>query len=193
MTRTTEVDDSAASDVESLLAGDGETGTASFIPSTPVSESFIGVPQYCDLSTQRDLRAWAADRLPHCRLMSLGVFADLGWLKVRPGHGSPSQDLRSGDIPYIKVSDIRNGTVNPNSTNMVSEIVARKFWNGGDSGLGPWDVVTPARASKNIGEPAVILPGEERAVFTKEVLVLSATEWRLSTTSISPGRSRLGR
>ncbi len=176
MTRTTEVDDSAASDVESLLAGDGETGTASFIPSTPLSESFIGVPQYCDLSTQRDLRTWAADRLPHCRLMSLGDLADLGWLKVRPGHGSPSQDLRSGDIPYIKVSDIRNGTVNPNSTNMVSEIVARKFWNGGDSGLGPWDVVTPARASKNIGEPAVILPGQERAVFTKEVLVLSATE-----------------
>lgn len=176
MTRTAEVDDVAASDVESLLTDDGETDTASFITSTPLAESLIGVPQYCDLSTQRALRCWASERLPHCRLMSLGDLVDLGWLNVRQGHGSPSQDLRSGDIPYIKVSDIRSGTVNPNSTNMVSEVIAEKFWKGRDSGLNPWDVVTPARASKNIGEPAVILPGQERAVFTKEVLVLSAGE-----------------
>ena len=176
MTRTKEVDDSAASDVDSLLFDDGETSTASFIVSTPLAESFIGVPQYCDLSTQRALRAWASERLPYCQLISLGRLADLGWLKVRSGHGSPSQDLRSGDIPYIKVSDIRSGTVNPNSTNMVSDVIAKKFWKGDISGIKPWDVVTPARASKNIGEPAIILPGQERAVFTKEVLVFSATD-----------------
>lgn len=59
---------------------------------------------------------------------------------------------------------------------MVSDVIAKKFWKGDISGIKPWDVVTPARASKNIGEPAIILPGQERAVFTKEVLVFSATD-----------------
>lgn len=176
MKRTGEVDDVAASDVDCLLCDGGETRTASFVASTPLAESFIGVPQYCDLSIQKALRSWASERLPHCQLMSLGALEDLGWLSVRQGHGSPSQDLRTGDIPYIKVSDIRSGTVNPNSTNMVSDVIAEKFWKGSVSGVSPWDVITPARASKNIGEPAIILPGQERAVFTKEVLIFSATE-----------------
>ena len=59
---------------------------------------------------------------------------------------------------------------------MVSDVIAEKFWKGSVSGLKPWDVITPARASKNIGEPAIILPGQERAVFTKEVLVFRATD-----------------
>lgn len=176
MTRTDEIDDVAASDVDCLLCDDGETSTASFVTSTPLAESFIGVPQYCDLSIQKALRTWTSERLPSCQLMSLGELKDLGWLSVRQGHGSPSLDLRSGDIPYIKVSDIRSGTVNPNSTNMVSDVIAEKFWKGSVSGLKPWDVITPARASKNIGEPAIILPGQERAVFTKEVLVFRATD-----------------
>ena len=72
MTRTGGVDDVAASDVDCLLCDDGEASTASFVTSTPLAESFIGVPQYCDLSIQRALRAWTSERLPNCRLMSLG-------------------------------------------------------------------------------------------------------------------------
>src|SRR5437868_1298444 len=38
-------------------------------------------------------------------------------------------------------------------------------------GLKPWDLVTPNRASSNIGEFAILLPGEEQVVLTKEVFV----------------------
>lgn len=176
MTRTSEVDDAAAMDVDSLLTGDGETSTASFMDAMSLATTYIGVPRYCDQSTKVTLKNWMTGSLPGCSPVSPGALVDAGWIRVKAGHGSPSQDMRSGTVPYIKVSDIRGGTINPNSTNMVSEVVARKFWKAESSGMNPWDVVTPARASKNIGEPAVILPGQERAVFTKEVLVLSATD-----------------
>ena len=55
---------------------------------------------------------------------------------------------------------------------MVTEKVARRFWHGGLSGLEAWNLITPNRASSNIGEFAILLPGEERIVITKEVFVV---------------------
>jgi type I restriction enzyme M protein len=90
---------------------------------------------------------------------------------VRGGHGSPPNDQRSGHIPYVKVSDIRGLRININPTNLVSDAVARRFWHGSNSGLESWDLITPNRASNNIGEFAILLPGEEQVVLTKEVFL----------------------
>jgi len=65
--------------------------------------------------------------------------------------------------------------VNTNPTNLVTEAVARQYWRGPSSGLQAWDVVTPNRASSNIGEFALLLPGEEQVVLTKEVFLLRVT------------------
>ncbi|UKA07766.1 hypothetical protein IHC92_17220 [Photobacterium damselae subsp. damselae] len=59
------------------------------------------------------------------------------------GHGSPSSDQRLGTIPYIKVSDLRAGHVNINPTNMIPVDLAKKFWGGDDSGLKPYDLISP--------------------------------------------------
>lgn len=93
-------------------------------------------------------------------------------MTVRGGHGSPSQDERIGDVPYIKVSDLRAGLVNINPTNRIPLSVAKKFWRGTDSGLKAFDLLCPERTSKNIGDFCILLPGQERVVTTKEVIVL---------------------
>jgi type I restriction enzyme M protein len=72
----------------------------------------------------------------------------------------------------VKVSDIRGLRINVNPTNLVSDVIAKKMWRGPSSGLEKWDVITPNRASSNIGEFAILLPGEEAVVLTKEVFVL---------------------
>ncbi len=55
-------------------------------------------------------------------------------------------------------------------------MVAERFWKGKESGLKAFDLITPIRTSKNIGEFALIMPGQERVVLTKEVLVLRASQ-----------------
>jgi len=55
---------------------------------------------------------------------------------------------------------------------LVTQSVAGRFWRGTSSGLNAWDLITPNRASANIGEFAILLPGEEEIVLTKEVFVL---------------------
>ena len=103
--------------------------------------------------------------------ITIGELLDSGVLSVRNGHGSPGNDQRVGEIPYIKVSDIRALRMNVNPTNLIPLKVAEGFWRGNESGLRAWDVLTPNRASSNIGEFAIIMPGEERVVLTKEMFV----------------------
>lgn len=174
-TRTREVDDTVLSDVTALLEG-SNSSTSCFV-TTPESlvNSYLGVPQYYDRISVKEFERYVQTHLQGFTARTLGDLEDAGIISIRNGHGSPSADLRNGDIPYVKVSDLRAGMVNFNPTNMVSLSVAERFWRGNDSGLSPWSIVTPSRASKNIGEPSMLLPGQERAVFTKETLIMNAT------------------
>lgn len=173
--RTDEIDDAVLSDVKALH--DGLSSHTSRFVDTPKSlvNSYLGVPQYYDQTSVEAFDRYVSTHLSGFSTRALGDLEDDGIISIRNGHGSPSADMRNGDIPYVKVSDLRAGMVNFNSTNMVSESVARRFWHGENSGIATWSIVTPSRASKNIGEPSMLLPGQERAVFTKETLIMNTT------------------
>jgi type I restriction enzyme M protein len=66
--------------------------------------------------------------------------------------------------------------MNINPTNLVTSKVAERFWRGKSSGLCAWDVLTPNRASSNIGEFAIVVPGEEQVVLTKEMFVFRVVD-----------------
>lgn len=169
--RTGEINDELARDVDAILKGK-RTSTVRWVSSAAIQKAGIAVPVYYDTRTLKEYRQELKDTWPKFKSVSLGELMDKEELVLHGGHGSPSADMRTGDIPYIKVSDLRAGQVNINPTNLVSEIVARKHWRGNDSGLKPFDLITPARTSKNIGEVAVLMPGQERVVLTKEMLVM---------------------
>lgn len=167
--RTDVIDDKVIADVDALLDS-REGATSRWISSDDYT---VGVPTYYSEEYAAPLRA-LLDK-PEYEGFTTKTLAELiedGQIIARPGHGSPSADLRDGEIPYIKVSDIRAGQVNINPTNMVPRVVAERHWRTSDSGLMPFDLVTPVRASKNIGEFALLMPGQEEIVVTKEVLFL---------------------
>ena len=66
--------------------------------------------------------------------------------------------------------------MNINPTNLVPRSLAVEFWRGNVSGLQAYDLISPERASKNIGEFCVLMPGQEEIVLTKEVIVIRATD-----------------
>ncbi len=166
--RTQEVDNELISYVESFLAGKSSPGEA-HIRTEEIYNKRVLVPTYYDQRYNEPIQALLKQQ--GVRGVSIGELQDLGTIFIRGGHGSPGNDQRIGTIPYIKVSDIRALRVNVNPTNLVSESVARRFWRGSESGIRAWDIITPNRASSNIGEFAIILPGEERILITKEVFI----------------------
>lgn len=166
--RTQEVDNQLAEVVDAYLAG-AASEMVSAVALEDVRRARVLVPRYYDPRWHREMSE--LEKKFELSSVSLGALIDEGVLCVFSGHGSPSNDQRTGNIPYVKVSDIRSLRVNVNPTNLVSRQIAEMFWGGKSSGLQAWDLVTPNRASANIGEFAIILPGEEQVVLTKEVFV----------------------
>jgi type I restriction enzyme M protein len=167
--RTNEIDNQLLDDVTAYLDGKRPAGFA-LVGTNQVFGNQVLVPTYYDARYDEPIRRLLdAEHLDGITIEEL--IADR-YISVRGGHGSPGNDQRSGHIPYVKVSDIRGLRINTNPTNLVSDNVAARFWRGETSGLNAWDLITPNRASSNIGEFAILLPGEERVVLTKEVFVI---------------------
>ncbi len=174
--RTDAINNQVQEDIEALLGGH-TTNTSRWADGKTVVDRYVGVPVYFDDRPLQDLDALlACDDMTSFTSATLGELIDSKQVKAGAGHGSPSADMRTGTVPYIKVSDLRAGQVNINPTNRVTEVVARRFWGGPTSGLAAYDLITPIRTSKNIGDFAVLMPGQEQLVLTKEMLVLHAAD-----------------
>lgn len=167
------VNDKLLEDMQALAAGEW-TDTLARVPRAYVSLR-CAVPVYYDRRFERAfLQEMAKPAFAGFTTRSIGELVRDGLLTVRGGHGSPSADQRIGDVPYIKVSDLRAGLVNINPTNRVPRSVAERFWRAHTSGLLPFDLLCPERTSKNIGDFCVLMPGQEQVLLTKEILVLRA-------------------
>jgi len=165
------IDDKLKADVEALARNE-LTETLTFIPTKDFNPR-CAVPAYYDRRyVQQFDEAMRLPQFKGFKTATIGSLIQEGWLEVRGGHGSPSQGERIGEVPYIKVSDLRAGLVNINPSNRIPLSVAKKFWGAEDSGLKAFDLLCPERASKNIGDFCMLLPGQEQVVTTKEVIVL---------------------
>jgi len=120
--------------------------------------------------TDAALRAWAKKH--DSEHVTLGELADQGILSVFEGHGSPpGHSRRTGDVPYVKVTDLKNWRINENPTNFIHRDIAASLKRRGPE-LKYGDLVTPSRASSNIGQFSMVMPWQTHVVFTKEVLLL---------------------
>jgi len=171
--RTEEIDNELIAAVEAYVDG-SPTNSRFDVKESVVFTSGVIVPTYYDDRYNQPIRELLRDL--DTEGTTLGELLDAKILTVRGGHGSPGNDQRAGSIPYIKVSDIRAMRMNINPTNLVTRKVAERFWRGKRSGLCAWDVLTPNRASSNIGEFAIVVPGEEQVVLTKEMFVFRVVD-----------------
>ena len=166
--RTAEIDNELIEAVDAYLNSETSIGESQ-IPLDQIYGRRVIVPTYYDERYNEEIHGLLDER--SLEPITIGELLDEEIISVRGGHGSPGNDQRTGNIPYIKVSDIRGLRINTNPTNLVTEAVAHRFWHGESSGFQAWDIITPNRASSNIGEFAILLPGEEKIVVTKEVFV----------------------
>jgi type I restriction enzyme M protein len=166
------VDDVLLADIQALRTGGLETATLRFIPRKEMSLS-LAVPTYYDRRYHEAfIETMTRPEFSGSSRVTLGQLLHDRVIDIRHGHGSAPKDLRTGDVPYIKVSDLRAGMVNINPTNRVPKKWAERMWRGTSSGLQPFDLLCPERASRNIGDFCVLMPGQEQLLLTKEIIVL---------------------
>lgn len=169
----TKIDNEMFDDCDSVLSSEF-TENVMFVPTKEVINSKVAVPiYYCHQEFEKEVIDFC-NKYPF-ELKTLGNLQKEGLITFFSGHGSPSADQRVGDVPYIKVSDLRAGRLNINLTNMIPLSLAKRFWKKDESNLKPFDLLSPERASKNIGEFCMLLPGQEQVVLTKEIIGLRST------------------
>jgi len=118
------------------------------------------------------LREFAGEH--DCDLVSVAELEERGELTVLTGHGSPhSHFYGQGKISYIKVTDIKNWRINENPNYCIPEEVATKLRRQKE--LQPFDLVTPTRASKNIGLFSIVMPWQKNVILTREINI-----WRVN-------------
>ena len=118
-----------------------------------------------------ELRTFAAEN--DCDLVPVSDLIDRGDIQVLEGHGSPSSHYKGkGDVPYVKVVDIKNWRVNENSSYFMPREIAEKYTK--KRPLMPYDLLTPTRASKNIGLFGVLMPWQTEVILTREIHI-----WRI--------------
>ena len=105
---------------------DVECKYVSYLEEKVVLDSKVLVPQYHDKEIRQEIENVFSDNT-NFELISLGELIEQKKIKCFKGHGSPSSDQRVGDIPYIKVSDIRAGQININPTNKIPLELAKKY------------------------------------------------------------------
>ena len=165
----TKLDDELTIDCLDVLF-DKSSPRVNYVDLQKIIDSKVAIPSYYNQEYFKDIEDFC-QRYGFGKA-SLGELHINGQIEIFHGHGSPSADQRIGDVPYIKVSDLRAGAVNINYTNMIPFALAKKYWKGATSNLRAYDLISPERASKNIGEFCVLLPGQERVVLTKEIIGL---------------------
>jgi hypothetical protein len=169
------IDDALAIACEQVQTSNFTGAHVTFQPADTVTALGIFVPKYYDMSTNLEITK-LINSDSRFEPKTLAELSQMGLIEVSGGHGSPSSDQRLGEVPYIKVSDLRAGSVNINPTNMIPIALAKQFWRSDSSGLKAYDLISPERASKNIGEFCVLMPGQQNLVLTKEVIIIRAKE-----------------
>lgn len=170
-----DIDDVYLADAQALVAGK-RTATLRSVPVNEVSLR-TAVPVYYDRRFHEQfVEVMKSKQFADFEAKTIQQLLKEEVLVLLHGHGSPGREERVGGVPYIKVSDLRAGLVNINPTNRVPQRVAEEKWRGKSSGLEAFDILSPARTSKNIGDFCVLMPGQERVVLTKEIIVLRPGE-----------------
>ena len=184
--RTGELDNETADAVKQIVGSmykgyarevshSAETRLCFHVPQDKVRKRGIVVPRFWwRRDTDAALRRWS--RKHPSEVVTLGDLEEKGIIQTFEGHGSPPGNARAtGNVPYVKVTDLKNWRINENPTNFINKSLAAKLRKRGPT-LQYGDLVSPARASSNIGQFSLVLPWQTDVILTREVLVLRVRE-----------------
>lgn len=136
-----------------------------------ITNPYYLVPRYYDLAPFREL-AQEADRLG-AQLISLGEMVKKGYLRIRKGHEVGTEAYGTGEIPFIRTSDLSNYEISIDPTRSVSEEIYEQF--ASQQRLTPGDILLVSDGRYRIGRTAILHAHNYRCVVQSHIRIISVT------------------
>ncbi|MDQ2807255.1 MAG: N-6 DNA methylase [Chloroflexota bacterium] len=144
-------------------------GEQRFWQYSTITNPYYLVPRYYDQAPLQELTAEA--RRIDTRLVSLGELVKRRYISLRKGHEVGAEAYGSGDIPFVRTSDIANYEVSIDSTRGVSEEVYQQY--ADQQRLAPGDILMVADGRYRIGRLAILHGHNHRCVVQSHLRIIS--------------------
>ncbi|MCI0701663.1 MAG: N-6 DNA methylase [Planctomycetia bacterium] len=174
-----------------IHCGHDRRGRTHFADGTPYPDDFVAL-------TKKGTAGWSRVRLRHpeylvpryyvdreltgeeeslvsgAKLVSIGQLREQKVLTVRKGHEVGSQAYGTGDIPFVRTSDVNNFEVSVDPTKSVSEEVYNEY--APQQNLQPGDVLVVVDGRYRIGATALLTKSNYRCVVQSHFRIISITD-----------------
>ena len=131
------------------------------------------VPRYYDTSA---LSGYAQAERLGAKLVSLGETARLGYVLIRKGHEVGAEAYRTGDVPFIRTSDISIYEISIDPTRSVSEDIYRQY--ADQQKLAAGDILLVSDGRYRIGRTAILHDHNYRCVVQSHIRIITVNEVR---------------
>lgn len=140
--------------------------------SSEISNKYYLVPRYYDRKTEFLLEQDAV-RL-NAKVMTLGEMVSKKWLSIRKGHEVGSEAYGTGDIPFVRTSDISNFEVSIDPTKSVSEEIYNALKE--EQNLKPGTILMVVDGRYRIGRCAILHEFNYRCIAQSHLRIISVSE-----------------
>jgi type I restriction enzyme M protein len=138
---------------------------------TVITQPYYLCPRYYDSATRNALEQ-EATRLGTV-LYSLDELITKGYLSIRKGHEVGAEAYGTGDIPFVRTSDISNYEISNDPTRGISEEIYEQYRSAQNLVAG--DILMVADGRYRIGRTAILHPETVRCVVQSHVRILTVS------------------
>jgi type I restriction enzyme M protein len=143
-----------------------------------ITEPYYLVPRYYDTAPLQELRQEA--KKLGAELVTLRELVEKGHLSIRKGHEVGAEAYGTGEIPFVRTSDISNYEVSLDPTRGVSEEIYQEY--APQQNLAPHNILMVADGRYRIGRTAILHEHNYKCVVQSHVRIISVQP----TSPISP-------
>jgi len=169
--RTHSVDNTPLPDDFSRLGHEfrSNSGSTSGWRQIELTHRYYLVPRY--YTERRPFSQYEEDLTHGAAMMSIGELVEQKVITIRKGHEVGSEAYGTGDIPFVRTSDISNFEISTDPTKSVSEEVYTLY--SKQQMLGDGDVLMVVDGRYRIGTTAIITGNNRRCVVQSHLRILS--------------------
>jgi type I restriction enzyme M protein len=136
-----------------------------------ITKPFYVVPRYYLRDTE--FSASENELIGMAEWVSIGDMIDRGLLTGRKGHEVGSHAYGSGDVPFVRTSDVNNFEISTDPTNAVNDEIYEQYRT--QQNLLPGDILMVVDGRYRIGATAILTENNYRCVVQSHFRILSVT------------------